>query len=118
MEGKVALGIQKGVPVIWREDTAFRDLPADGALAWCKYLGLRRGEFKRDRLQVLVTWFEQRPDLGPIYRVAPETACPCLDCLYTGILPTGEAVTLETANTIFNRKLGGGHAVIRPQHNI
>ena len=107
----MALAIQDKVPVLFRDDAAFRDLPSDAALAWCKYLGLQRGEDKAARYKVLVEWFKQRPGLGQIYRVTPETACPCLDCLHTG-----EGLSLDMADTVFNKKVGGGHEGVRPPH--
>ena len=89
----------------------FKALSEDAALAWCKYLGLKRGENKKDKLKVLGKWFEQRPTLGGIYRVTPERDCPC-----TGCVPTAETVTQTMEDELFSKKMGGEHGVVRPAH--
>jgi hypothetical protein len=111
LAGTVGLDIRSGVPGNWNAKEIFKALSEDAALAWCKYLGLKRGENKKDKLKVLGEWFEQRPTLGGIYRVTPERDCPC-----TGCVPTAETVTQTMEDELFREKKGGEHEVVRPPH--
>ena len=110
LAGTVGLDIRSGVPGNWNAAQKFKPLSDDAALAWCRYLGLRRGD-KNEKLEVLGQWFEQRPALGKIYRVTPERGCPCTDCV-----PTAEWVTQDMQDSLFSKKVGGDHELVRPPH--
>ena len=110
LAGTVGLDIRSGVPGNWNAAQKFKPLSDDAALAWCRYLGLRRGD-KNEKLEVLGQWFEQRPALGKIYRVTPERGCPCTDCV-----PTAEGVTQDMQDSLFSKKVGGDHELVRPPH--